>query len=117
MRIRRPALLAWAFILAIPALMCIAQGAASAASGAADNASYHVIHRIPVGGEGGWDYLRVDPDTHRIFLSRGTHVMVVDENSGKVIGDIPDTKGVHGIALAPDLGKGFTSNGGEASIT
>ena len=117
MLIRRPALLAWSCILAIPALMCLAQGAASAASGAADNASYHVIRRIPVGGEGGWDYLRVDPDTHRIFLSRGTHVMVVDENSGKVIGDIPDTKGVHGIALAPELGKGFISDGGEASVT
>src|SRR5271169_913570 len=73
----------------------------SAANAAPDNGAYHVVRRMPVGGEGGWDYLRVDPDTHRIFISRGTHVMVVDENSGKVIGDIPDTKGVHGIALAP----------------
>ena len=66
-----------------------------------------------MGGDGGWDYLRVDPDAHRIYISRGTHMMVVDENSGKVIGDIPDTKGIHGIALAPELGKGFTSNGGD----
>jgi DNA-binding beta-propeller fold protein YncE len=79
--------------------------------------SYHVIRRIPVGGDGGWDYLRVDPDTHRIYISRGTHMMVVDENSGKVIGDLPDTKGIHGIALAPELGKGFTSNGGDGSVT
>ncbi len=72
---------------------------------------YHLIRKMPVGGEGGWDYLTVDPDAKRIYLSRGTHVMVVDEEKGEVIGDIPNTEGVHGIALAKDLGKGFTSNG------
>jgi DNA-binding beta-propeller fold protein YncE len=79
--------------------------------------TYHVIRRLPVGGEGSWDYLKVDSDTHRLYLSRGTHVMIVDEVSGKVIGDIPETKGVHGVALAPELGKGYTSNGGDASVT
>ena len=78
---------------------------------------YQGVRRMPVGGDGGWDYLTVDPDAHRIYISRGTHMMVVDEISGKVIGDIPDTKGVHGIALAADLGKGFTSNGGAATVT
>ena len=78
---------------------------------------YHVLRRMPVGGDGNWDYLRVDPDAHRIYISRGTHMMVVDEVSGKVIGDIPDTKGVHGIALATDLGRGFTSNGQSNSVT
>ena len=72
---------------------------------------------MPVGGDGGWDYLRVDPDSHRLYLSRGTHTMIVDVTSGKVIGDIPDTKGVHGVALAPELNKGFTSNGQANSIT
>jgi DNA-binding beta-propeller fold protein YncE len=72
---------------------------------------------MPIGGDGGWDYLTVDPDSHRIYISRGTHVMIVDETSGKVVGDIPDTKGVHGIAVAADLGKGFTSNGGAATVT
>ena len=72
---------------------------------------------MPVAGDGGWDYLRVDPDAHRLYVSRGTHMMVVDEVSGKVIGDIPDTMGIHGVALATDLGKGFTSNGGEATVT
>jgi DNA-binding beta-propeller fold protein YncE len=90
---------------------------AASSYAAPQRSSYHVVRRMQVGGDGGWDYLRVDPDTHRLFISRGTHVMVVDENSGKVIGDILNTKGVHGIALAPDLGKGFTSNGGEASVT
>jgi DNA-binding beta-propeller fold protein YncE len=61
--------------------------------------------------------LTVDPEARRIYISRSTHVMIVDEDSGKVIGDILDTKGVHGIALAPDLGKGYTSNGGAASVT
>jgi len=78
---------------------------------------YHVLRRMPVGGDGNWDYLRVDPDAHRIYISRGTHMMVVDEVSGKVVGDIPDTAGVHGIALATDLGRGFTSNGGSNSVT
>ena len=101
---------AWlpAFLLLIAA---IGVYAAPQASG------YHVIRRIPVGGDGGWDYLRVDPDAHRLYISRGTHMMVVDETSGKLIGDIPDTKGVHGIALATDLGKGFTSNGGANTVT
>jgi DNA-binding beta-propeller fold protein YncE len=80
-------------------------------------ADFHVIRRVPVGGEGSWDYLKVDPDAHRIYLSRSSHVMVVDESTGKVLGDIPNTNGVHGIALAPELGKGFTSNGADATVT
>lgn len=99
-------------------LSCIAiLVSAAAAYAGPPSAEYKVIKRWQVGGDGGWDYLRVDPDAHRIYISRGTHVMVVDEDSGKVIGDIPDTKGVHGIALAPELGKGFTSNGMEATVT
>lgn len=102
----------------ISSLACLFVLVSAAATHAAPPTSqYKVIKRWPVGGEGGWDYLKVDPDARRIYVSRGTHVMIVDENSGKVIGDIPDTKGVHGIALAPELGKGFTSNGGEATVT
>src|SRR3984893_706413 len=82
-----------------------------------DAGGYKVVRRIPVGGDGGWDYLRVDPDTHRIFLSRGDHMMVVDEGTGKLIADLKDTKGIHGMALAYDLGKGFTSNGGANTVT
>jgi DNA-binding beta-propeller fold protein YncE len=72
---------------------------------------YHIIDKFPVGGEGGWDYLAVDSAAHRLYLSRSTHVMVLDTVTGSVIGDIPDTQGVHGIALAPDLNRGFISNG------
>jgi len=70
-----------------------------------------------LGGDGGWDYLAFDTAGHRLFLSRATRVMVVDPDSGKLITEIPGTAGVHGIAFAQDLGKGFTSNGQESTVT
>jgi YVTN family beta-propeller protein len=84
---------------------------------AAPQGGYHLLRKLPVGGDGAWDYLTVDPDAKRIYISRSTHVMVVDEEKGDVVGDIPDTKGVHGIAIAKDLGKGFTSNGQANTVT
>lgn len=101
------------------ALVCCTSFLKIAAAAPRDSVTsgYHVIRKLPIGGEGRWDYLTVDPEGRRIYISRSTHVMVVDEDSGKVIGDIPDTKGVHGIALAPELGKGYTSNGEAASVT
>src|SRR3979411_1947518 len=78
---------------------------------------YHVIHRINAGGEGGWDYVTVDPDGNRLFLSRGSHAMVIDLGRDSVIGDIPNTAGIHGVALAPELNRGFTSNGRDSSVT
>ena len=89
---------------------------ASAASKPSSGSHYHVVRHIPIGGEGGWDYLTVDADGRRLFLSRGTHVMVMDLASGKVVGDIPHTDGVHGIALAPGLGRAFISNGRSSSV-
>jgi YVTN family beta-propeller protein len=76
-----------------------------------------VVQRWKLGGVGGWDYLTLDSATHRLFISRATRVDVVDTQSGQVVGTIPDTLGVHGIALAPDLHRGFTSNGKGDSIT
>jgi DNA-binding beta-propeller fold protein YncE len=84
---------------------------------AAAGPGYHVAKTYKVGGEGGWDYLTADGSAHRLYISRGTHVIVLDVDSGKTVGDIPDTQGVHGIALAPDLGRGFTSNGREGTVT
>ena len=78
---------------------------------------YHVITTYKPGGDGGWDYLTADPSARRFYISRGTHMMVLDIDSGKTIGDIADTPGVHGIALAPELGKGFTSNGRENMVS
>ena len=80
-------------------------------------AHYELKQKYVLGGDGGWDYLTYDAAGKRLFISRGTHVMVVDPAKGSVVGDIPDTPGVHGIALAPELGKGFTSNGRENTVT
>jgi YVTN family beta-propeller protein len=78
---------------------------------------YHVTSRFKLGGEGGWDYLTFDAKGGRLFISRSTHVMVVDVDKGTVVGDIPDTQGVHGVALVEDLNKGYTSNGRTSSVT
>jgi DNA-binding beta-propeller fold protein YncE len=80
-------------------------------------AQYQVKQKYVLGGDGGWDYLTFDEAGKRLFISRGTHVMVVDPYKGAVVGDIPDTAGVHGIAIAQDLGKGFTSNGRDNTVT
>jgi YVTN family beta-propeller protein len=74
---------------------------------------YHAGPVISIGGEGGWDYLTVDAAAHRLYVSHATHVVVIDTVANKVVGDIPDTPGVHGVAIAADLGKGFVSNGRE----
>jgi len=78
---------------------------------------YKVKQTFNVGGDGGWDYLTADSSARRLYISRGTHVIVLDLDSGKNVGDIPDTPGVHGIALAPELGRGFVSNGREGTVT
>jgi len=80
-------------------------------------ADYKVVKTWKLGGEGGWDYITADSEGHRLFISRSTRVMVIDTTSGSQIGEIPDTPGVHGIALAYDLGRGFTSNGREDTVT
>src|ERR1700747_1922263 len=98
----------WIFVLGI----CLAVGAMAAAG-----PGYHVVTTYKIGGEGGWDYLTADAGARRLYISRGTHVIVLDLDSGKNIGDIPDTPGVHGIALAPELGRGFTSNGREGTVS
>lgn len=84
---------------------------------AASGPGYHVIKTYPLGGEGGWDYLTFDNSSRRLYISRGTHVMVIDADSGKPVGDLADTPGVHGIALVPELGRGFTSNGRENTVS
>jgi len=78
---------------------------------------YHLLKKIDVGGEGGWDYLYVDSSARRLYVSRSTRVMVFDADTGQSAGEIPDTPGVHGIAIADDLGRGFTSNGRDGSVT
>lgn len=78
---------------------------------------YKVVNTFKVGGDGGWDYLIADAAARRLYISRATHVLVLDLDSGKTVGDIADTPGVHGIALAPELGRGFVSNGREGTVS
>jgi hypothetical protein len=75
------------------------------------------VVKFNIGGDGGTDYLTAEPGTGRVFVSRGTHVMVVDGATGKVLGDIPDTPRTHGIALAPKSEHGFITNGGDSTVT
>ena len=90
---------------------------ASVAVAFAAATGYHITSEIQIGGEGGWDYLTADSAGRRLYVSHGTHVVVVDLDSNKTVGDIPDTPGVHGIAIAPELGKGFISNGRGNNVT
>lgn len=78
---------------------------------------YKLAHSFVLGGDGGWDYLTYDPTGRRLFISRGTEVQVLDVDTGKLMGTIPDTNGVHGIALAPEAGKGFTTDGKDDAVT
>jgi DNA-binding beta-propeller fold protein YncE len=73
--------------------------------------------KFDIKGDGGTDYLTVEPATGRVFVSRATHVMVVEGATGKVLGDIPNTPGVHGAGLATHAGHGFTTNGGDGTVT
>lgn len=78
---------------------------------------YHVVDSLVLGGDTGWDYLIVDTTAHRVYVSRGTHVQVVDIDKLAVVGDIAPTPGVHGIALAQSFGRGYISNGRDSSVT
>ena len=83
----------------------------------AESRQFNVVNRFLIGGEERWDYLTSDSKHHRIFVSRSSHVQVIDADSGKVVGDIPNTDGVHGIAISNELNIGFTSNGKSNSVT
>src|SRR6267378_2449344 len=99
-----------------PVLLCLFAFSIAAACRA--EGPYHLIKEIPVGGDGGWDYVSVDSDAGRLYVSHGTKVVVIDLKKNEVVGEIADTPGIHGFAIAPELGRGFSSNGreGKASI-
>src|ERR1039457_115284 len=81
------------------------------------NAQEFKVKKYSIGGDGGTDYLTAEPGTGRVFVSRGSHVMVLDGNKGIVIGDIPGTPGTHGIALVAKYNHGFTTNRGDSTVT
>lgn len=83
----------------------------------AQNNSFRVQKIIELGGEGGWDYPTIDPATHRLYIARSNRVMVVDAVSGKILAEVPGTEGVHGIAIVPDAGRGFASDGRSDTVT
>lgn len=94
-------------------LALILAAAAIVAIPAVAQKSYKLADRVKLGGEGGWDYLTYDPTANRVFITRGTHVTVVDAKTLKQTADITDLQGVHGVALAPELGKGYITSGGD----
>src|SRR2546425_7043744 len=78
---------------------------------------YHLLKKIPSPGNGSWDYLTVDESARRLYVSHGMQVEVLDVDSGAIVGQIPNTPGVHGIAIAPELGRGFVSDGQSSTVT
>ncbi len=96
-------------VLSVSALLIAVFGAASAQT--------FKVEKYDIKGDGGTDYVAVESATGRVFVSRGTHMMVVDGATGKVVGDIPDTPGVHGAGIATKAGHGFTTNGGNSTVT
>lgn len=109
MRDSRPIGYAWLCALAAGlAALCAAD------SGTAATAHYHLIKSVTLGGEGGWDYITVDPETRRLYITRGTHVMVVDDRTGAVVGDIGGLEGIHGVAFLGD--RGYVTDGGADSV-
>lgn len=78
---------------------------------------YQISKKIPIPGQGGWDYLTVDEGARRLYVSHGTQVEVLDVDSGAIVGSIPKTPGVHGVANAAELGRGFVSNGQSSTVT
>lgn len=84
---------------------------------ASAQSGYKLLKKIPIPGQGSWDYLTADDTNRRLYISHGTQVEVLDLETDSIIGKIPDTPGVHGIAIAPDLGRGFVSNGQSSTVT
>jgi YVTN family beta-propeller protein len=99
------------------ALLFVVFAFASAISPAERQHGYKLQKDIPIGGEGGWDYLSIDAAARRLYVAHASKIMVVDLDSNKVVGQIDDTRGVHGIAIAPELSLGFSSNGAEARVS
>jgi DNA-binding beta-propeller fold protein YncE len=81
-----------------------------------DASGYHLLKRIPLGGEGGWDYLTADGTARRLYITRGNRVTVMDMDKGDVVGEVTGLAGIHGVALVPERNRGFVSNGGDGTV-
>jgi outer membrane protein assembly factor BamB len=101
-----------------PALLTVLTSPAQPAPAeASENGSYHVSQIFHIGGEGAWDYLTVDSEHHLLYVTRTTHTMVIDAQTGKTVADIPGQKRNHGVALVPAVGRGFITDGSDGSVT
>ena len=98
-------------------LFVLALSLSLSAASAQTTGGYHITKKIPVAGQGSWDYLAIDEGARRLYVSHGTQVEVLDVDSGAIVGKIENTPGVHGIAIAPELGRGFVSNGQSSTVT
>ncbi len=107
-----PTIVKQAFFTAVFAL-----GFALASISTASAEGFSIIKKIPIAGQGSWDYLAVDESARRVYVSHGTQVEVLDVDTGAIVGKIENTPGVHGIAIAPELGRGFVSNGQSSTVT
>jgi DNA-binding beta-propeller fold protein YncE len=105
------------FPLSLGILLTTFACARSATPISGDTGPYRVSQTFNVGGEGGWDYLTVDPDHKLLYVPRSTHTLVVDANTGKTVADIPGQKRNHGVAIVPGAGRGFITDGADGSVT
>ncbi|HEY3119182.1 MAG TPA: YncE family protein [Vicinamibacteria bacterium] len=103
--------------LALAAVLLAGFGRPASPADPPKDGDYRILKRVKVGGEGGWDFLAVDPEGKRLYLSHSTQTDVVDLDKDAVVGKVANTAGVHGIAVARDLGRGFTSNGRADAVT
>lgn len=98
-------------------LACLLGTLAATAAAADEAPTYKLVTEIPIPGDTGWDYLSIDSEARRLYVTHGTHIVVLDLTTNTIVGDIADTPGVHGFAPAHDLGKGFSSNGAESKVS
>jgi DNA-binding beta-propeller fold protein YncE len=107
-----PTVVKQSFFMAVFAL-----GFVLASISTASAQGFAITKKIPIAGQGSWDYLAVDEGARRLYVSHGTQVEVLDVDTGAIVGKIENTPGVHGIAIAPELGRGFVSNGQSSTVT
>ncbi|MGD0061260.1 MAG: hypothetical protein ABSD58_17755 [Verrucomicrobiia bacterium] len=105
------------FSLSLAIMAATTARAQSAVLTTADAGPYHVSQTFHVGGEGGWDYMTVDPDHKLLYVPRSTHTMVLDATTGKTVADIPGQQRNHGVAIVAGAGRGFITDGEDASVT
>jgi DNA-binding beta-propeller fold protein YncE len=105
------------FRLSLAVLITSFAQAQPATSAPVETGPYHISQTFHVGGEGGWDYLTVDPEHKLLYVPRSTHTMVLDADTGKTVADIPGQKRNHGVAIVASAGRGFITDGADASVT